>query len=395
MKRILIFLFISISYQSQSQNKDSISLKINKLQKKHELRKDNYQRLKAQEKYNEDMYKQYRSKVIEERMIRLQEQSQLEEKLELEKIEEVQKEVEHLETQIETFAQEKMLEIIEEEHELVDSMIYKGKKVARLKGPSQFDSRIEPIQLSAHIDWQRNLLTISESVGMLVEVEKLTQISKTVFQLDITQSLGEVYNLCKDESFYSQPSVGVGTTFITDIKHMMTALHVFERPLKYYAVVFDYQVISSNGVVNAFIDIDDIYYPETIVKKDDDLDIAEFTVDRNFNRPQLEWEPSKDISSKENEVYAMGYPNGIPLKIALNASILDNSHWMYFYTSLDSFQGNSGSPVFNFFTNKVIGVLVSGERDYRFNGQCNQVASCKYPYCEGEKIIRIETILNL
>lgn len=264
----------------------------------------------------------------------------------------------------------------------------------RIKGPSQYDSRIEPTQLNAGVAWQHEILLRSESIGMLIEVENLQQVSKTVYKLDISQSLGEKLNLCKDEAFYSQPSIGVGTAFIFDQKSMLTALHVLERPLKFYVVVFNYKIISKNGVVNAFVAEDDIYYPQQIIRKNDEVDIVEFSVDRNFNRPVLQWANSKNIDEENSEVYTIGFPSGLPMKIALNASILENDHPFYYYTSLDSFQGNSGSPVFHFNTHKVIGVLVSGELDYRFNGNCNESPVCSYPYCKGEKVIRIEEILN-
>lgn len=264
----------------------------------------------------------------------------------------------------------------------------------RLIGPSQYDSRIEPLQLNEDIGWQKDIHTITESVGILVDIEKLNQISKTSYQLDISHKLGEVYKLCPDEAFFNQASLGVGTAFIYDKKIMLTALHVLERPLQKYVVVFGYKIINPNGLVSVFIDKDDIYYPQKVLKKNTELDVVAFSVDRNFNRPVLEWENSKTIKKEESEIYMLGYPSGLPLKLALNASILENNHPFYFYTTLDSFQGNSGSPVFNFYTNKVIGVLVSGEVDYKFNGNCNFSPLCKYPYCRGEKVIRIEEIVN-
>lgn len=291
--------------------------------------------------------------------------------------------------------QEKM--IIGDKHEQEQSVIViqngKKKKVIRLIGPSQYDSRIEPLQLDKDLEWQNKILQITESVGMIVEREKLTSISKNLYQLDISQNLGKVYRLCPNEAFFSQPIAGVGTAFICNEKNMLSALHVFERPLEHYAIVFGYKIISKNGVVDVFIDKNDIYYPQSLFKKDEELDVVEFIVDRKFNRPVLEVENSKAIDQRESEIYMVGYPNGLPIKLALNASIVENDHQLYFYTSLDSFQGNSGSPVFNFYTNKVIGILVSGEIDYKFNGNCNEVPLCKYPHCKGEKVIRIEQVL--
>ncbi len=268
------------------------------------------------------------------------------------------------------------------------------KTVKRLVGPSQYDSRIEPLQLDIREDWQNNILLKTESVGMIIEIEKLTAISKLIYQIDVSQKLGTINKLCAGSPFFSQPIAGSGTSFIFGEDTVLTALHVLQRPLKYYAIVFGYKVISQNGVVDVFIDKNNIYYPKKIVRKLQEFDVVELKVDRKFNRPILQWEESKKIDKNNNEIYMLGYPNGLPLKLSINASILENTHPFFYYTSLDGFQGNSGSPVFNFYSNKVIGILVSGGIDYKFNGTCNYLPHCKYPFCKGEKIIRIETVAN-
>lgn len=86
---------------------------------------------------------------------------------------------------------------------------------------------------------------------------------------------------------------------------------------------------------------------------------------------------------------------GLPMKVALNASMQGNTNPQFFYTSLDAFQGNSGSPVFQLDTHKVVGILVSGEIDYKWNGSCNASTLCRIPYCNGEKAIRIEQIMSV
>jgi V8-like Glu-specific endopeptidase len=265
----------------------------------------------------------------------------------------------------------------------------------RLYGPSQFDSRIELLELNPDINWQYKLLLNSESVAMVVEKEKLSQLAKELYLLDTSKTLGKSYGLCKDEAFYNQPIAGIGTAFIISENTMITANHVFERPLTNYIVIFGYKIlVAKTGVTDYYFDKKDIYFPKSISKRNDELDIVEFTVDRNFERPILEWENSSKLAIQNSEIYMMGYPSGLPIKVALNAAIEDGDHPYYYYTSLDSFQGNSGSPVFNFYTNKVIGILVSGEIDYKFNGNCYYSPVCKIPYCKGEKVIRIERFME-
>jgi V8-like Glu-specific endopeptidase len=79
-------------------------------------------------------------------------------------------------------------------------------------------------------------------------------------------------------------------------------------------------------------------------------------------------------------IFVMGHPSGLPLKIANNAQILKVNENMQvndggdkvdylnknysFLTNLDTFHGNSGSPVMNAKTLMVEGILVSGDIDY-------------------------------
>ena len=296
----------------------------------------------------------------------------------------------------ESISESVVVSIIEEESEFESEsefeLIYSSK---RLRGPSQFDSRIEINQLDPNINWQLYMLLINKSVGMIVEKDKLIKISNAFYQLEMNTTLKQYYNLCDNSSFNNQTVVGAGTAFISSNNSMLTAKHVFQKPLDQYVVVFGYEITNSKGVVESIIHKSNIYYPKEMLHSFLDLDVSHFSVDREFNADQsiLSTANSKD-SSLGDEIYMIGHPSGLPKKIAVNAGVLENNHSQYFYTSLDSFQGNSGSPVFDFKTNKVIGILVSGEVDYIFNGNCNEVNSCAYPYCKGEKVIRIEEVLK-
>lgn len=283
----------------------------------------------------------------------------------------------------------------EELTDLIDQLDDSIKKEKKIIGPSDYDTRVELLQLKSEVSWQLAIFQKSNSVALIVEKEKVSQVSKEIYTVDISQTLGKTYNLCAGQAFYEQPIVGTGTAFIFSEKSMMTAKHVFERDVKDYVVVFGYNIVQNNGVVEVFFDKNNLYYPTKILHSADELDVVEFEVDRNFDRKALEYENSlKALKAASNEIYMIGHPCGLPMKVALNATIEKNPHQQYFYTTLDSYQGNSGSPVFNFYTHKVIGVLVSGDKDYKFNGSCYYRTSCVLPYCKGEKVIRIEEIIK-
>lgn len=288
-------------------------------------------------------------------------------------------------------------EIVEKQDvsELIEQLDDSILKEKRILGPSDYDTRIELLQLKSDVGWQVAIFQKSASVALVVEKEKISQVSKEIYTIDISQTLGKTYNLCPGQAFFGQPIVGTGTAFIFSEKSMITAKHVFERPVSDYVIVFGYNIVQANGVVEVFFDKNNLYYPTKIVHTADELDVVEFEVDRNFDRKPLEWENSfKALNAATNEIYMIGHPCGLPMKVALNATIEKNPHQQYFYTTLDSYQGNSGSPVFNFYTHKVIGVLVSGDKDYKFNGNCYYRSACVLPYCQGEKVIRIEEIVK-
>ena len=90
---------------------------------------------------------------------------------------------------------------------------------------------------------------------------------------------------------------------------------------------------------------------------------------------------NKGLSAK-TPLFVIGHPSGLPLKIAGDAAVISidtdvyvNDSWMRrvkwvdkgyaFLTNLDTFHGNSGSPVINLNTLLVEGILVSGDNDYK------------------------------
>jgi V8-like Glu-specific endopeptidase len=68
-------------------------------------------------------------------------------------------------------------------------------------------------------------------------------------------------------------------------------------------------------------------------------------------------------------IYVIGYPSGLPEKIAAGARILASNR-DFFTANLDTFGGNSGSPVFDAASDAVVGVLVRGATDYVRRGNC-------------------------
>jgi hypothetical protein len=62
----------------------------------------------------------------------------------------------------------------------------------------------------------------------------------------------------------------------------------------------------------------------------------------------------------DDELMIVGHPEGLPLKLAKSGFIKDDSDPQYFSTNLDTFGGNSGSPVVDYRTGVVDGIHVRG-----------------------------------
>ncbi|EQC46978.1 trypsin [Bacteriovorax sp. BSW11_IV] len=129
--------------------------------------------------------------------------------------------------------------------------------------------------------------------------------------------------------------------------------------------VTNYLVSNTGPNGNIHLDNSDVYLCEKIV-------VALNTRVIDFAIVKIKGDLSKLQALKLNfnevqrgdRVSVAGYPTGLPLKYAANASVYSNSKSQsYFKSDLDTFAGNSGSPIFDKKLN-VVAVLTAGEVDY-------------------------------
>ena len=109
-----------------------------------------------------------------------------------------------------------------------------------------------------------------------------------------------------------------------------------------------------------------------------------------------------------NPVAVIGHPSGLPVKIASEANVIQTTGVMQnedgdlvpvasqFVTNLDTFGGNSGSPVINTDSYKVVGILVGGDQDYVQSTEdlCVEVNRCDLSGvgCTGESVTKMSYI---
>jgi V8-like Glu-specific endopeptidase len=75
--------------------------------------------------------------------------------------------------------------------------------------------------------------------------------------------------------------------------------------------------------------------------------------------------------------------------------VLGNRNSKYFVTNLDTFEGNSGSPVIDAQTGLVEGILYEGKEDFNYSDKykCSKTAVFSSRQAD-ERVMRITEILN-
>jgi V8-like Glu-specific endopeptidase len=235
--------------------------------------------------------------------------------------------------------------------------------------------------------------------GMIPKTSMDKNFSKNEYTLK-TKNLEDRRNYCEDVKFLKQSSSAKCSGFLVAPDVIVTAGHCVmqESSCREHYWVFDYKMKNSDEV-NTNFKSGSVYNCEKVLDFKFDYgmgdDYAVIKLDREVEgRIPLSFRSNGKISNTE-EVFVIGHPSGLPAKLANNAKVLENNADNYFKSSLDTFSGNSGSPVFNAKTGLVEGILVRGETDFvrdDENGRCLKEFKCEEDKCRGEDVIRITQI---
>ena len=101
------------------------------------------------------------------------------------------------------------------------------------------------------------------------------------------------------------------------------------------------------------------------------------------------------LIDRKSRLYGIGYPLGLPLKIMKKGRVIEDLGDYFFTTDLDSYSGNSGSPVFNEKTGKVEGMLVRGQEDFISTGDCYLSSVCSNDLGIGEEALKAGIIKKI
>lgn len=217
-------------------------------------------------------------------------------------------------------------------------------------------------------------------------------------------------NICETERFQDQVTLADCTGFLVGPRTLVTAGHCMQS--KYECDknvwVFGFKHDSQE------LEKKNVYACKKVVaqkfkySKFDVDDYAVIELDRDVtDREPLEIRREGKIK-KGTPLVVIGHPLGLPLKIADGANVSKNNlsefftpistlfkKRKYFIANLDTYGGNSGSPVFNRDTGAVEGILVQGAEDFTKDAKENCVRSVQRTnsrWTTQEKVFRITKV---
>jgi V8-like Glu-specific endopeptidase len=212
----------------------------------------------------------------------------------------------------------------------------------------------------------------------------------------VTVPYGQVYQLCPSERFWSQQSAAICSGFLVRSDLVVTAGHCIssQDDCDKTRMVLGFQITDPNSLPHT-VATDQVYSCAKIVHTVSVAtgeDFAVVKLDRPVTQvPPLLYRTSGKIGVGES-LHVIGYPYGLPAKLAGGATVRAVQS-EFLTANLDTFGGNSGSAVFNSVTGEVEGILVRGENDFVFQGNCRVSNRCPDGGCRGEDVTLFERVL--
>jgi len=204
----------------------------------------------------------------------------------------------------------------------------------------------------------------AKAVAGMVQASSLTRSSQNTILFDLENTLERSMRVCANERFAEQTTLPVCSGFLVAPDILVTAGHCITGPKSCsdFAWVFDY--VEGTEEINPA----NVYRCKEIIGQRQTLgifakkDYAVIRLDRRSERQPLAYRKKGSIDKGE-PVLVIGHPSGLPMKVADGAEVRVTT-LNTFRADLDTYGGNSGSPVFNENTGLVEGILVSGAQDY-------------------------------
>lgn len=207
-------------------------------------------------------------------------------------------------------------------------------------------------------------------------------------------------SFCEGEKFTEQPNAGICSGFLVGPDLLVTAGHCVAVAdfCGKYSWVFDFKVDAETKTAGVDVKEENIYNCKKVISTTLStglgLDFGLIQLDRKVTNRDAVSVRTEGLIGNQAGLVVIGSPSGLPLKVSAGANVRKNIHPFYFSANLDTFQGNSGSAVFNAETGVVEGILVRGEEDFEANTSlmCIEAKKCEDNACRGEDVSRMTSI---
>lgn len=247
------------------------------------------------------------------------------------------------------------------------------------------DDRVDLFQLPAGPD-----LDDADSVVALFDRGDVTDNGNGTSTLQ-TRQFGASRNLCPTERFRDQPIGAFCSGFLVAPDIVATAGHCIDAGnVTEVRFVFGFRMQDAS-TAPAVIDNGEIYRGTALLGRQlvgNGADWALVRLDRGVANHRIARIRSAGRIANTQAVHVIGHPSGLPTKFADGAAVRDNQPAAFFVANLDTYGGNSGSPVYNSATHEVEGILVRGETDFTQQGNCTISLVCPTTGCRGEDCTR-------
>jgi V8-like Glu-specific endopeptidase len=208
---------------------------------------------------------------------------------------------------------------------------------------------------------------------------------------------------CETEPFGDQPTAGYCSGFVVGPDLIATAGHCYDdSDINFVRFVFGFVMENASTAVTTMPD-ENVYQGIEVVGRaltGNTLDYAVIRVDRPINvvGAQPFVMRREGVIARDTAIGVIGHPSGLPMKIAFGADtrVRNNSNEGFFIANLDTYGGNSGSPVINAETGILEGILVRGEiPDYRTTNGCFVSTTFSNNGGGGEEVSKTSTFADL
>ncbi|MBI4658044.1 MAG: immunoglobulin domain-containing protein [Verrucomicrobia bacterium] len=241
--------------------------------------------------------------------------------------------------------------------------------------------------------------TWASAVCGIVSTEELTANADGTFTLRVgsfNASIQAKYGsaLCNDEPFRNQPLAPFCTAWLIGPDLVATAGHcLLGSPdnLPSFRFVFGFVAVNANSAVTRF-DAQQVYTGRVVERYPQSSSADDYAIIRLDRPVQLAGVRPLAVRqtgriSTGSQVGVIGHPWGLPVKIAFGEDAIVTALGPspnVFYATLDTYEGNSGSPVFNADTGDVEGILITGRDDFEVAAGCTR--SIRYTDLQARKV---------